>query len=282
MSRRDEPIRISSRPPWLEARQPFWRHQFVGGNAFMLELMASRPREIEPNASADTLVEAANRARDQLRRAARIEVATAREGQRLSLDVTVENRAGHKFPTGHPYRRAWLQVRIADSRGRPVFESGVPDRGGALPVPPGGFAPHWGRITRPDQVQIYEAVMGDADGRRTYGLLRARSYLKDNRIPPRGFPAGVDDDIAVKGEAAVDEDFNAQGAGSDRVRYLVDVGRAKGPLRVNVALLYQAVPPEAVAWLDESKGKESERFMQLHRRADKSPEVIQRIDLRLP
>ena len=34
------------------------------------------------------------------------------------------NLAGHKFPTGHPYRRAWLHVRVSDPAGRVLFESG--------------------------------------------------------------------------------------------------------------------------------------------------------------
>ena len=50
MPRLDEPIKISSRPPWLQPRQPFWRHQFAGGNAFMLTLLKKSAGQIAPNA----------------------------------------------------------------------------------------------------------------------------------------------------------------------------------------------------------------------------------------
>ncbi len=281
MQRLDEPIKVSARPPWLDARQPFWRHQFVGGNAFMLRLMAARERVIEPNAPADILADTLNRAREQLRHAARIEAVGRREGNELRLDVTVANLAGHKFPTGHPYRRAWLHVLVTDARGKPVFESGAPGRDGTLSGVGEGYAPHVDRITRPEQVQIYESVMGDADGRRTYGLLRARTYLKDNRIPPRGFASDAGEDIAVKGSAAKDANFNADGTGTDRVRYEVDLGRSPGALRVLVALLYQAVPPESVAALASVQGEAAETFTRLYRRADKAPEVVQRVTLRI-
>lgn len=281
MQRLDEPIKVSARPPWLEKRQPFWRHQFVGGNAFMLQLMANRAKAIEPNAPTDTLAMTVSRAREQLRHAARIEAVGQREGNALRLAVTVANLAGHKFPTGHPYRRAWLQVRVTDPQGRAVFESGAPGPGGELSGVGAGYTPHFDRITRPDQVQIYESVMGDAEGRRTYGLLRATTYLKDNRIPPRGFPAKVGDDIAVKGDAGTDDNFNPDGSGTDQVVYQVDLGRSKGPIQVIVTLLYQAVPPEAVARLGSAKGEAAEMFIRFYRRADKTPETVQQVRMRI-
>ena len=53
LPRLDEPIKVSSRPPWLEPRQPFWRHQFAGGNAFMLTLMAQNSDALAANANAE-------------------------------------------------------------------------------------------------------------------------------------------------------------------------------------------------------------------------------------
>jgi len=279
MERRDEPIQISARPPWLGKRQPFWRHRFVGGNAFMLQLMAAREKAIEPNAPAETLAATVSRAKEQLQHAARLEVTGQRAGAVLRVQVTVANLAGHKFPTGHPYRRAWLQVRVNDVRGKALFESGNVDAEGRLSGVGQGFLPHLDRITRPEQVQIYESVMGDADGYRTYGLLRASTYLKDNRIPPRGFPSKVGDDIAVKGDAGSDDNFNPNAAGTDRVEYDLDLGRSTGPLEVIVALRYQAVPPEAVFWLRSVESEATESFLRFYRRADKSPETIHEVKL---
>ena len=112
MARRDEPVKVSARPPWLDPRAPFWEHQFVGGNAFMLQMLAGNAKRLDANASPkqfETLIE---KARDQLRHAARLRVTGQRETGAVVLRVEVENLAGHKFPTGHPYRRAWLHVRV--------------------------------------------------------------------------------------------------------------------------------------------------------------------------
>lgn len=277
MQRVDEPVRISVRPPWLEARQPFWRHQFVGGNAFMLRLLADGSRTLEPNGNPEDLESAIRRAREQLGHAAQLEATARQEDSHLALEVRVTNLTGHKFPTGHPYRRAWLHVRVEDARGRVVFESGAPGRQGELPGVGDGFLPHHDTITRPTQVQVYESVMGDEGRRRTYGLLSARTYLKDNRIPPRGFPARPEGELAVVGEAADDSDFNAEGGGSDRVTYRIEAEQARGPFHATVALLYQAVPPESVAWLRSVRGEASETFTRLYRKADKTPETIRRI-----
>ena len=280
MQRLDEPIKVSARPPWLEGREPFWRHQFVGGNTFMLGLMSAQEASVEPNGTADNLAASVARARDQLRRAASLDVKGWREGQTLLLRVQVANLAGHKFPTGHPYRRAWLNVQVHDPRGELLFESGAVDPQGELAGIGTGFAPHYDEITRSDQVQIYESVMGDAGGERTYALLQAATYLKDNRIPPRGFLAAAGTaDVDVKGRAVEDSNFNSGGNGADQVLYRVDLGGTTGPVKATLALLYQAVPPEAVARLKGGKGKASHAFTRYYAQANKAPETVQRIEV---
>ena len=86
---------------------------------------------------------------------------------------------------------------------------------------PDRYEPHYSRITAADQVQIYEAIMVDAAGKPTTGLLQAVRYEKDNRLLPHGFDkrtAGKD--IAVQGDAAGDVDFVG---GGDTVRYSIAV-----------------------------------------------------------
>lgn len=54
----------------------------------------------------------------------------------------------------------------------------------------------------PDQVRIYEPIMGHSDSAVTYTLLRAAKYLKDNRLLPPGFvKQDAPVDIAVYGAA---------------------------------------------------------------------------------
>ena len=59
------------------------------------------------------------------------------------------------------------------------------------------FEPHYTQITRPDQVQIYEAILGDLHDAVTTGLLSATGYLKDNRLLPHGFDKGRADNNTV-------------------------------------------------------------------------------------
>ncbi|MES1166189.1 MAG: hypothetical protein ABUR63_10545, partial [Verrucomicrobiota bacterium] len=109
---------------------------------------------------------------------------------------------------------------------------------------PAAFEPHHRVIETPDQVQIYESILGDGAGRVTTGLLAAVRYLKDNRLLPRGFDKRTaPEDCAVRGDAAGDPDFQG---GGDHVVYRVDVPPgAAGPLRIEVELLYQ---PIAFRW----------------------------------
>lgn len=85
--------------------------------------------------------------------------------------------------------------------------------------------------------------MGDQQGRPTTGLLSALRFIKDNRLPPRGFDKQTADaQVAVVGGALSDSDF---GAGGDTVRYLAEAGGAQGPFRVEAELWYQ---PIAFRW----------------------------------
>ena len=63
-------------------------------------------------------------------------------------------------------------------------------RGNDNDADPKRFEPHYEEITRPDQVQIYEPILGDRTGVPTTGLLTATQYLKDNRLLPRGLRQG--------------------------------------------------------------------------------------------
>jgi hypothetical protein len=283
MPRLDEPIKISSRPPWLKPREPFWRHQFVGGNAFMLSLLKDHAAALQSNADPAQFEQTIAQTRRQLEKAATVAVEGRREGDALSLRVAVENLTGHKFPTGHPYRRAWLHVTARDAARRVVFESGATDKDGRIRDGAGDTGLHHDVITRAEQVQIYEAVMGNQDGQSTRSLLRAATYLKDNRLPPHGFrPDGPEyAQTAIRGAAAQDPNFNEGGSGRDEVTYRIDLGSAVGRLVVEVELLYQSVPPEAVVRLLKGRGPAAKEFTRLYGRAQRRPEVVHQARIEL-
>jgi hypothetical protein len=235
------PVRVAS--VLGEARDSLARHTFVGGNAFMLRLMNRYRSELDVKATASEL-EATARATIRQLETDTATVAIERavvDGGLLTVDVVVSNLTGHKFPTGYPSRRAWLHLTVRGADGQPLFESGrVADTGSIegndADASATAFEPHYTEITQPDQVQIYESIMGTPAGVPTTGLLQATQYLKDNRLLPRGFDKRTADaDIAVIGGAGGDADFTG---GSDRIRYRVAV---TGPVSIEVELRYQPI-----------------------------------------
>jgi hypothetical protein len=201
-----------------------------------------------------------------------------RRGDRIVFDVTVENTTGHKLPTGYPSRRAWLHLAIRDRSGRVVFESGAVAANGAIQgndndQDPQKVEPHYAEIREAAQVQIYESVMRDSNGRPTTGLLSAVSFAKDNRLLPRGFDkATADPGIAVVGDARQDPDF--AGAG-DRVRYDVPVGPSEGPLQIDAELRYQVIGFRWAENLRPYTSEETSRFVKYYESmASSSSEVL--------
>lgn len=282
MPRSDAPVKVSSRPPWLEPRAPFWKHEFVGGNSLMLGLLAGNSRALQPNADPDLLRSTIAKTKAQLRRAASLHLSGERKGQNLAIRVEVENLTGHKFPTGHPYRRAWIHLLVKDARGRPLFESGTMDKTGAIVGLQEGYTPHRDIITRPEEVQVYQSIMADQNGESTWSLLRGASYLKDNRIPPKGFkPSEADvSQVRVCGGAETDSNFNAGANGRDQVTYQIHLADA-GALTVEVELLYQSVPPESVQRLLHSNATSAKSFAKLYQRQKSLPELVSRATLKL-
>jgi hypothetical protein len=228
-----------------QPREGYSRHSFLGGNFFMMRVLNRYRDELGLRATPREMDAAIARTIDHLKQAtARLALTGTRTGDRLDLDVDVLNDAGHKFPTGYPSRRAWLHLAVTDATGRVVFESGAfqPDgrvTGNDNDADAARHEPHYSRIDRPDQVQVYESMMVDARGTLTTGLLSGVRYVKDNRLLPRGLnKASATPDVAVHGDATADADF---AAGGDRVHYAVGTGGATGPFTVTVKLWFQPV-----------------------------------------
>ena len=260
------PIRIAS--VLGDPRDTLARHVFVGGNAHMLRLLNRFRADLGVAASAAELEASARATVRQLQQdTATVSLSEPRvDGNRLAFDVGVTNVTGHKFPSGYPSRRTWLHVTVRDARGGIVFESGAIRDNGSIDGndsdrDPATYEPHYDEITSADQVQIYEPILGDSNGKPTTGLLTATQYLKDNRLLPRGFDkATAPAEIAVAGGARQDADF---GSGGDRVRYRVPVTGA-GPYRVEVELRYQSIGYRWASNLESVKADEPARFVQYY------------------
>lgn len=248
------------------------RHTFVGGNFFMKGILNRNRKELHVVSLPEELTASAERTKDHLQsEAARVTIdkLEVRAG-RLETQVTVENLAGHKLPTAYPSRRAWLHLVVRDKNSRTVFESGAVNQAGAIPdndndSDPARYEPHYAEISKPGEVQIYEAIMMDGKGAVTTGLLRAVRYLKDNRLLPLGFDkktAGKD--IATAGAAAEDADF---AGGTDRIRYSIDLGKAEGPFRVEAELYYQPIAYRWAMNLKSYDAEESRKFLRYYETA---------------
>jgi hypothetical protein len=125
------------------------------------------------------------------------------EASQLTVTVTVTNNVGHKFPSGAPFRRAFLQLEVLDGE-KVLFASGVPNSVGAIckgacddpyndflpsefPSTPADLQPHYQVITSEDQVQIYEDKAVDEKGNITTRALSIFEDVKDNRLLPLGW-----------------------------------------------------------------------------------------------
>ncbi len=251
----DISTRLSVVPPTLMPRTPIGRHTFVGANAYMLSLLAA---ERDWVGSASTPEELTVRAQNSPRRSSAARPpspsrAPARMGDALTFNVRVSNTTGHRFPTGYPSRRAWLHVRVLDGDGNVRFEVGrtnalgrfVNGAGTLLEAQRDVVRPHLRTITADDQIQVWESVMVDVEGRVTHLPLRAARYIKDNRILSRGWRADHADAartaaVGVEG----DTDFRA---GEDLVTRFTLNTAGWVPARVEAELLFQSISPDAAA-----------------------------------
>ncbi|MBK8096549.1 MAG: hypothetical protein IPK26_05540 [Planctomycetes bacterium] len=259
----------------IPPRDGYAAHAFVGGNAFMLDLLSDNRDELNVTAERDQLARMAAATRRQLGEAtARLSVSAITRGDgTANFAVKVENLTGHKFPTGYPARRAFLHVQVRVGR-RVVFESGAFDEQGRLTGIGDEFGqPHRREITAGDQVAIWEMVAGDGDGKPTTFLTAMSRRVKDNRLLPRGWRADgphVEDTAPVGVEG--DADFVG---GSDTVAFSVPVpADARGRLQVVARLHYQSVPPGWVDALRKVEHEDCERFVRMYDAMDLRPETV--------
>ena len=253
---------VASTPATLAPRQPVGNHTFVGGNSYVLRLLADAVDWSGANVAASEFLAAADRDDEHLRGAAKLSVVAARrEGESIVTTIRVENLTGHKLPTGYPSRRVWLHV-TARAGDAVVFESGRE---------PLSAQPHSDEITAPDQTQIWEAQLVDVTGAPTHRALDARRYSKDNRILPKGYnPTGADRLRTASVGVSNDASFVP---GSDDITYRF---AAPAGTTLDIELLYQAIRPEIVDAIEASATPAGSRFVDLARARPVTPVVMAR------
>ena len=263
--------------PFLNKREDVRSHAIVGGNAFLLDMLAIGKETLGVLSPLESLAQTAALTRRQLEhRTANLDVENARiEGTQIKFDLAVENLAGHKLPSAYPSRRVWLEVKIETGR-KTWFASGVADEGGRI-MPRGSsrLIPHYDHITKASQVQIYQTIALDEHGKETTLLTSMAAIGKDNRLLPKGWKLdGPHSDQTNPVGIGEDKDFTG---GSDHVHFEVELPadlQNAGLHIVSARLLYQTIPP---GWADAHRDTdipESEIFIKLYDQVPTRYEVL--------
>jgi hypothetical protein len=277
----DDAVRLSNGPPFGLYRSPFGKHELVGGNVFMLKLLKANISGLGLYATAvnfDSTIARTERMLKQQTLDLTL-VSSVQTADSLFYDVRLSNKAGHKFPSGYPSRRAYVEFVVMDDNGDTLFKSGI-RQGDDLQNQNTDYEPHYNIINSDQQVQIYEMVMADVNGDITTVLERANTTIKDNRLVPSGFTAAHNayDTCKVYGDALTDSDFNfsgsTEGTGTDDVHFRIDLGGYTGNLNISTRVYYESVPRK---WLDEMftfSSVEIDLFESLYNAADRSPVLV--------
>ncbi|MCW5920480.1 MAG: T9SS type A sorting domain-containing protein, partial [Bacteroidetes bacterium] len=263
----------------LPGRTPFNLHQFAGANSFMVNLIKQNKTTLgvsAPDYNFDsTLAAITNMLTKQSLDVQASLVSITSDTAFIDVDLT--NKAGHKFPSGYPSRRAVLQMIVTKANGDTLFASGLFDANYEMQNVATPFEQHHDIINTQTQNQIYEMVMGDVNGTVTTVLERAASHLKDNRIPPAGFSTlhYAYDTCKIVGSALTDVDFNkngvTQGTGHDIVHYHIPLNNYSGTINVYTAVYYQTLPPAFLSDMSNYSSPEINSFLTMYANADKSP-----------
>jgi hypothetical protein len=267
----------------LPKRYPFGLHELAGANVTMLKLMKENKEALEIDAEAehfDSTIAATLRMLQKHSLDVELEVGNL-TGDTLHFSLLLQNKAGHKFPSGYPARRAWIEFELTDANGNSLFHSGAPASDYSLPDEDANFEPHHQVIRDPGQVQIYEIVPVDVNGDFTNVLERCDVAIKDNRLTPQGFLQSdpVYDTTLLVGQVLQDPDFNhsldgTEGSGSDRVFFHIANPGYEGAVNVRARVWYQSLPPKWMAPLFEYSSPEIDSFKVMFDAADKSPVLI--------
>jgi len=205
----------------------------------------------------------------------------ARTSDTAFVDVKLTNLAGHKFPSGYPSRRAFVEFVVLDDMNDTLFKSGVLQSDYEVEGHNPTWEPHYDVISQNDQVQIYEHVLGDVNGDKTTVLERADENLKDNRITPAGFSTShfAYDTTQITNVPPSDIDFNfdalgVEGSGSDIVHYHVPMNNYTGLIKISARVYYQTAPPGWMAEMFSYNSAEIDSFRTMFDNADQSPTLI--------
>ena len=110
----------------ITERADFKRHEFLGMNVFLLEMfrqfneiLGVRTTDYMSGSSTDLQDAIDNIAQQASQRTAKVRVSARPSGRReIEAEVAITNLAGHRFPSGVGFRRAFIELLVLEHRGR--------------------------------------------------------------------------------------------------------------------------------------------------------------------
>lgn len=265
----------------LTSRNDYHRHTLLGINVFALEMFKQfRPElglyETDPmlrtslntENSVNTAIDMSANSIAKTKTAEVKIISVAKLNGQLQIDVSVTNNAGHSFPSGVGFRRAFLDLRVMDGSqvawaSGDVTPQGLIVDGSGQSLVTETFTPtqqrfqghHWEKnpITPEDQVQIYEELAVNPEGFLTTSFIALDHKVKDNRLQPQGWSskgpfAEETGPVGTCVTSTVCDPGYQNGSGSNVVRYLVPLSACRNAACVNAAttvlaiLYYQTIP----------------------------------------
>jgi hypothetical protein len=254
----------------LESRSPYRRHQLLGINLFALEMFDQFRTDLglfqfDPNLPSPLAKQISSQKTAVAEAVMQAQTATAevtilsasKVGGMLQADVQVQNLAGHNFPSGVNFRRAFLNFQVLDANGNVLWASGNTNSDGVIvdnsenPLVTEFFSsaqqsyqPHFwvgNPITSDIQVEIYEELATDPQGLLTTSFLSLDNKVKDNRIQPQGRSfngpkAGITAPVGTGNDPKYQ-----RGCGCSVVRYQIPLPAIAAA--VQATLYYQSIPP---------------------------------------
>ncbi len=327
----------------LQPRANYSRHTLLGINVFALEMFKQFRTELglyTPDPSQgllnpDPMIRQSLNTEDGLetaidqsanaiaqRTTAEIKIiSVVRLAKAWQVDVQVTNKAGHSFPSGVGFRRAFVNFQVVDGNSDVVWASGnvtesqdqVSSRlkglivdGRGYPLQTETFTPsqqriqahYWAEnpITREDQVQIYEELVRNPEGFLTTSFIALNEKAKDNRLQPQGWSAtGPDaEETAPVGTCVklytrsgrprqVCDPHYQDGSGTSVVRYLVPLtSQTIHAEKMRATLYYQTVPPYyQLQRSSDASGLDTQRFTRFVRKLNVAGTPVDRWVLKI-
>lgn len=278
----EDPVKIAVGYLALQGRSPYNLHSFAGANAYMVNLIKQNKTLLgvqAPDANFDSTLSAITR----ILKHNTLEIETTVEdivADSVIVNVSLTNKAGHKFPTGYPARRAVVQLIALKNNGDTLFASGVLNSNGEFTEINEPYEPHYNVIRNENQVQVYEMIAADVSGEKTTVLERMYTTMKDNRIPPEGFTTthSVYDTTKIVGGALTDPNFNkignTEGTGKDQIEYKIALNGYQGELKVFAKVYYQSVPAYWMSDMFNYNTPEINQWQTLYNSSDKTPFLV--------